>query len=169
MGTETIEDIYNLKKKAKQLQPFLSDCTYRFEKYVDDYLQNEQSNSNLESHFVSEGLIAHESAYFVEVIDAHESILEDLKEAVDNLPSCQSHRYIDGKRIHEETLNRELNELIDDYNEDFDEVIRVCGKTAVDDIPGPNVIRSKRNERRSKREAIEERNPADAFQSFFAD
>lgn len=169
METDNIEDIYNLKEKAKQLQPYLSDCTFRFEKYVDDYLQNEKSNSNLDTHYVSEGLIAHESAYFVDTIEIHESILEDLKEAMDNLPHCQDHRYIDGTRVTEDKLNRELNELIEDYREDFDEVIRVCGKTAVDDIPGPNVIRSKRNERQSKREAIEERNPTEAFQSFFAD
>lgn len=169
METEDIEDIYNLTRQVKQVQPFLRESTYRFEKYVDDFYQNEESSSNMESYFVSEGMIAHESAHFVDVIETHESLLNDLKEAVDQLPECQSNRYIGGERVRKDDLEEEIIELIDNYREDFNEVIRVYGKTAVEDLPGPQEVRSKRNEREARREAVSERSTTAALEIFFAD
>jgi len=167
---EDIEDIYELTQQVQQVQPFLRESTYRFEKYVDDFYQNEESNSNMDSHYVSESMIAHESAHFVDVIETHESFLNDLKEAIDHLPDCQSNRYTDGTRIRKENLEEEMTELVEDYREDFNEVIRVCGKTAVeDDLPGPQEVRSKRNEREAQREAVKQRSTTAAFESFFAD
>lgn len=170
MATEDIEDIYELKQQLQKVQPFLRESTYRFEKYVDDFYQNEESNSNIESHFVSEGMIAYESAHFVDVIETHESLLNDLKEAIDHLPECQSNRYIDGQRVRKDDLEEEMTELVEDYREDFSEVVRVCGKTALEeDLPGPQEVRSKRNEREAQRQAVSQRSTTAAFESFFAD
>lgn len=170
MEIEDIEDVYNLTQQAQQVQPFLQESTYRFENYVDNFNHSEQNECATEGHYVSESMLAYEATHFVDVIETHESLLEDLKDAVDLLPECQGHRYIEGERVRKESLEEELTDLIDDYREDFDEVIRVCGKTAVeDDLPGPQEVRSKRNQRKAQREAAAWGSSNPVFGSFFAD
>lgn len=170
MEIEDIEDVYNLTIQAQQVKPFLSESTYRFENYVDDFYHSDSSDCDTEGHYVSEGMIAHEAAHFADVIETHEEILEDLREAVDYLPECKNHRFIDGTRVRKDSLETELRDLIDDYREDFNEVIRVCGKTAVEeDLPGPQEVRSKRNRRKAQREAVSERKSLGVFQKFFSD
>jgi len=52
----------------------------------------------------------------------------------------------------------------------IDEVIRVCGKTAVEeDLPGPQKVRSKRNQRQAQRQAAKQRSTAEVLKSFFSD
>jgi len=115
-------------------------------------------------------MLAYEATHFVDVIETHETLLEDLKRAVDKLPECKSHRYIDGERVRKDRIEDELNSLIDQYRQDFDEVMRVCSKTALEEnLPGPQKVRSKRNERKAQREALRQRSSDEVFRSFFSD
>jgi len=168
--TEDIENIYELKLQAEQVQPFLRDSTYRFENYVDNFNHTEKNKCSTEGHYISESMLAYEANHFVDIIETHEMLFKDLKDAVDRLPECQSNRYIDGQRVRKEVLEDDLTDLIDQYRNDFDEVIRVCGKTAVEeDLPGPQKVRSKRNQRQAQRQAAKQRSTAEVLKSFFSD
>jgi len=77
--TEDIENIYELKLQAEQVQPFLRDSTYRFENYVDNFNHTEKNKCSTEGHYISESMLAYEANHFVDIIETHEMLLKILK------------------------------------------------------------------------------------------
>jgi len=116
--TEDIENIYELKLQAEQVQPFLRDSTYRFENYVDNFNHTEKTNAQQKDTTYPRVCWPMKQSHFVDIIETHEMLFKDLKDAVDRLPECQSNRYIDGQRVRKEVLEDDLTDLIDQYRND---------------------------------------------------
>lgn len=147
-----IEEIYHISELAEEVQPFLATEAQRYENFLGYYNRTENHSCEFSGFAGSERFMEHEAAYFDKTIEFHEEILADLRDAADDLPECQEYRFVDGEKMHKDRIYRKLDRLIEEYDEIFDDVLRVCSIAKQEDITGPLEIRSKRNQREARRE-----------------
>lgn len=168
-----LKEIYRLAEQAEQVQPLLLPEARRYNNYIDSFKQADSEETDFEGYAaISENMLAHESAYIVDLVERHEALLEDIREAVDKLTYCSDNRYIDGTVVRKEKLLDRMEELIDVYEEDLDGVMEICSRTVPDEnIIDPFKIKSKRSQREAQRESEPESllTGSNIVEGFFAD
>jgi len=151
---QDLEEIYSVARQAKEVQPLLLPEARRYNNYVDSFIHTESESCDVENlNAASESFIEHESAYLVELVERHEALLEDVKNAADDLLYCSNNRYIDGEVVRKTKLRDELKDIVESYEEDFEEVMDICSRIVPDeDITDPFEIKSKRSRRKLRKE-----------------
>lgn len=149
-----LEEIYSLARQAKEVQPLLLPEARRYNNYVDGFIHTESESCDVENlNAASESFIEHESAYLVELVERHEALLEDVRNAADDLHYCNNNRYIDGEVVRKEKLRDELTDIVENYEEDFEEIMDICSRIVADEsITDPFEIKSKRSRRKLRKE-----------------
>lgn len=168
-----LEQVYRLVEQAEQIQPLLLPEARRYNEYVDGFTHADSDESEIDDvPATSESMLAHESAYLVELVERHEALLEDVRDSIDELQYCNGNKYIDGTEVRKEDLRGQMEDLIEDYEEDLNEALKICSRLVPEEhIPDPLHIKSVRNQRKAQREVNSEdimENGA-SVEGFFAD
>ncbi|MFB6182623.1 MAG: hypothetical protein ABEI78_01020 [Candidatus Nanohaloarchaea archaeon] len=139
-----IEDIHDLVEEAEEIQPYLIAEAEQYAEKLNYFYHTEDNHCQLEDGYAVEKIeLVNEAENLVNTVRSHEKMKEKLQKAAEELEDANDFRYRDGKKLDKDYLNKKINNLLDQYEQDFEEVLEISSRAHLDpDIPDPMSIRS---------------------------
>ena len=133
-----LESVYRLVDWAENAQADLEHQAATYEMYTEMFYEED-------GHEVSKRMMLDETEKMAETLKANEETLERLNEAREYLMDANEYRDL-AAGISVESLESQVNGLIDDYQESFQYAMKVAARPEKDSsIPGPITMKSMDN------------------------
>lgn len=138
-----IQEIDETIRTAENSIEFLSADASRYGNRLDEFYHSTDGTCSIENGYMaSKEMVVAEARKLSNSIDGHTEILERLRDSMDEIPDTAGYR-ADSMLSDPGSYREQINELIDDYEDVFEEVMETCSRAQRDpDMPDPLTIRS---------------------------